>query len=81
MYIGLSTYHGHAMSAQGRRLGLVRPIGILGSLKLDLQPLHADLKAVHRLDRRLRRRRVVERYEAWNKYPDHLVLLVKCEDL
>lgn len=52
------------MSAQGRRLGLIRPVGILGPLELDLEPLHADLEAVHRLDRRLRRRRVVERYEA-----------------
>lgn len=51
----------------GRRLGLVRPIGVLGSLQLNLKPLHADLEAVHRLDSGLRRCWVVERYETWKE--------------
>lgn len=38
---------------------------ILGSFQLDLQPFHADLETVHRLDRCLRARRVVVRHEAW----------------
>lgn len=57
---------GHVVSAQGRRLGLVRPVGILGPFQLHLKPLHADLEAVHRLDRRLSRRRIIERYETCN---------------
>ncbi len=45
-------------------VGLVGPAGLLGPLQLDLEPLHADLEAVHGLDGRLRRRRVVEAHEA-----------------
>ena len=29
---------------------LVRPVGVLGPLELDLEPLHADLEAVHGAD-------------------------------
>lgn len=36
---------------------------LLGALELHFQPLRADLETVHRVDRRLRRRRVVERHE------------------
>lgn len=42
---------------------LVRLAGILGPFQLDLQSLHANLETVHRLDRRLRARRIVIRYE------------------
>lgn len=46
---------------RGRLVGFRR---ILGSFQLDLKPLHADLEAVHRLDRCLRARRIVIRHEA-----------------
>lgn len=46
---------------------LVRLGGVLGSFQLDLQSLHANLETVHRLNRRLRARRIVIRHETWNK--------------
>lgn len=55
------------MSAWGRRRGLVRPVGILGPLQLNLEPLHADLEPVHGLNRCLGRVRVVERHESWKQ--------------
>ena len=42
----------------------VRAIGVFGPLQLHLEPLHADLEAVHGLDGGLRAGRVVEAHEA-----------------
>ncbi len=42
---------------------LVLPAGVLWPLELHLEPLHADLEAVHGLDGGLRARRVVEAHE------------------
>lgn len=47
--------------------GLVGSIGVLRPLQLDLEPLHADLEAVHRLDRGLGASRIIERYETYEK--------------
>lgn len=48
---------------------LVRPIGVLWPLQLDLQTLHADLKPVHGLDGGLGRSWVVEGHETWKYKP------------
>ena len=42
----------------------VRAIGVFGPLQLHLEPLHANLEAVHGLDGGLRAGRVVEAHEA-----------------
>ena len=47
----------------GGRASLVGPGRVLGPLQLHLEPLHAHLEAVHRLNGRLSRRRVVETHE------------------
>ena len=44
---------------------LVGSVGVLGTLQLHLEPLHADLKPVHRLDGCLCAGRVVETHKAW----------------
>ena len=43
----------------------------LASLQLYFESLHADLEAVHRLDRPLGRRRVVEAHKACSKRNEH----------
>lgn len=45
-------------------------IGVFGPLQLHLEPLHADLEAVHGLDGGLRAGRVVEAHEAWRDTRD-----------
>lgn len=48
----------------------VRAIGVFGPLQLHLEPLHADLEAVHGLDGGLRAGWVVEAHEAWRDTRD-----------
>lgn len=61
--LSVCAYQWHVVDARGRRYVLIGPIGVLRPFELDLQSLHADLEAVHGLDRSLRRRRVIERHE------------------
>ena len=49
--------------------GLVRFTRVLGPLQLHLEPLHADLEAVHRTDSRVRATRIVILTNMSNSFP------------
>lgn len=53
------------MAAAGWGGGLVGAVGVLWPLQLHLEPLHADLEAVHRLDGSLGTTWVVETHKPW----------------
>lgn len=48
------------MVVKGRTVASVGPAGILGSLQLNLEPLHANLEPIHGLNGRLCAGRVVK---------------------
>lgn len=64
---GGGTYPSSANMGSGLALALrsVRFAVVLGALQLHLQPLHADLEAVHGLDGRLCRHGIVVADKAW----------------